>query len=171
MVTLDGFMAGPNEDLDWHVWDEEMEKYAHDLLDSVDTLIFGRVTYQLMADYWPSATDSIAPKMNQIPKLVFSRTLEKVEWQNSRLAKNDVSEEISKLKQQPGKDLVIFGSASLASSFINLGLVDEYQMIVNPVILASGKPLFKNIRGKLSLKLFETKPFRCGNVILYYQPA
>lgn len=171
MVSLDGFFEGPNKELDWFVVDDEMFKYFHDLLNSVDAILFGRVTYQLMADYWPSATESIAPKMNNLPKIVFSKTLEKGEWKNSRLVKENITEEVSNLKKQSGKDLVIFGSASIASSFIKLGLIDEYRIIVNPVVLGSGKPLFKDIKEKINMKLLKTQTFSCGNVILYYQPT
>jgi len=176
MVTLDGFFAGPNGEIDWHVVDEEFNEYADDLLSSVDTLLFGRVTYQLMADYWPSpsaTTDDpiIADKMNQLHKIAFSRTLEKVEWNNSRLVKGNIAEEMAKLKQQPGKDMAIFGSGSIVSTFTQRGLIDEYRIIVNPVVLGNGKPLFKGIHDKLNLKLLKTKTFRSGNVMLCYQPA
>ena len=176
MVTLDGFFAGPNGEIDWHVVDDEFNEYADDFLSSVDTLLFGRVTYQLMADYWPSpsaTTDDpiIADKMNQLHKIAFSKTLEKVEWNHSRLVKGNIAEEIAKLKQQPGKDMAIFGSGSIVSTFTQLGLIDEYRIIVNPVVLGSGKPLFKGIYDKLNLKLLKTKTFRSGNIMLCYQPA
>jgi dihydrofolate reductase len=172
MLSLDGFIEGPNRELDWHVWDEEMEKYMYDdVLNKVDAILLGRVAYQLLADYWPSATDSIAPKMNNLPKIVFSKTLQKVEWNNSRLVKENIADEVSKIKQQPGKDLVLFAGADIASTFIQLDLIDEYRIIVNPVVLGSGKPLFKDINDKLNLKLLKTKTFSCGNIILYYQPV
>jgi len=176
MVTLDGFFAGPNGEIDWHVVDEEFNEYANDFLSSVDTLLFGRVTYQLMADYWPSpsaTTDDpiIADKMNQLRKIAFSKTLEKVEWNNSRLVKGNIAEEIAKLKQQPGKDMAIFGSGSIVSTLTQLGLIDEYRIMVNPVVLGNGKPLFKDIHDKLNLKLLRTKTFRSGNIMLCYQPA
>jgi dihydrofolate reductase len=175
MITLDGFFEGPNRDIGWHNVDEEFNEFAIDQLNSADGLIFGRVTYQLMAGYWPTelaTTDDpiVAGLMNRIPKIVFSRTLEKVEWNNTRLVKEDVAGEISKLKQQTGKDLYIFGSADLASTFTELGLIDEYRIIVNPVVLGSGTPLFKDLNHKLNLKLLKTKTFKSGNVLLYYQP-
>ncbi len=171
VVSLDGFIEGPDKELDWFVDDDEMFKYFHDLLNSVDAMLYGRVSYQLMADYWPAATSEFADKMNKMPKIVFSRTLEKVEWNNSRLVKENIAEEISKMKQQPGKDLVLFAGADIASTFRQLGLIDEYRIIVNPVVLGSGKPLFKDIMDRLNLKLLKTKTFSCGNVILYYQPT
>jgi dihydrofolate reductase len=179
LVTLDGFFAGPKGELDWHIVDEEFNQYAIDLLSKVDALLFGRVTYQLMADYWPAAATNpatpksdleIADKMNNLPKIVFSKTLQKVEWKNTRLVKENIAEEISKIKEQPGKDMVIFGSGSIVSTFMQLGLIDEYRIIVNPVVLGNGKPLFKGINDKQNLKLVKTRVFGSGVVILYYQP-
>jgi dihydrofolate reductase len=176
MVTLDGFFEGPNGEIDWHKVDEEFNQFAIDQLNSVDVLLFGRVTYELMASYWPTpaatADDPIvAEKMNTMPKIVFSRTLEKAEWNNTRLVKENVVEEITRLKQQPGQDLIIFGSADLTATFIQYGLIGEYRIMVNPVVLGNGKPLFKGIKDKFNLKLLKTKTFRSGNVLLYYQPA
>jgi len=176
MVTLDGFFEGPNGEIDWHNADEEFNEFAVDQVKSADGLIFGRVTYELMASYWPTpaaqADDPIvAEKMNTMPKIVFSRTLKTVEWNNTRLVKGDTVKEISELKQQPGKDLLIFGSADLASTLTNLGLIDEYRIMVNPVVLGKGKPLFKDIKGKLNLRLLRTRNFSNGNVLLYYEPV
>jgi dihydrofolate reductase len=179
MVTLDGFFEGPNKELDWHIVDMGLNHYANDLLSNVDALLFGRVTYQLMADYWPAAATNpstpksdleIADKMNNLPKIVFSKTLQEVKWNNSRLVKENIAEEISKMKQQPGKDMVIFGSGSIVSTFMQHGLIDEYRIIVNPVVLGNGKPLFKGIKDKQNLKLLKTRVFGSGVVILYYQP-
>ncbi len=126
MVTLDGFFAGPNGEIDWFVWNEEMAKYAIDLVSTVDTILFGRVTYELMASYWPSASPPtedpiIIDKMNNLPKIVFSNTLERVEWKNTRLIKQVTAEEILKMKNQPGKNMVIYGSGSIVPSLMNLG--------------------------------------------------
>ncbi len=175
VVTVDGFYAGPNDEIDWHNVDAEFNAYAGDLLDAVDAILFGRVTYQGMAAYWPTplaATDDplIAAKMNALPKIVFSKTLETVEWNNTRLVKGDLGEELSKLKQPPGKDLVVFGSGGLVSALTRLGLIDEYRLMVNPVALGSGKPLFKDLKDRLNLKLLRTRTFVSGNVLLYYQP-
>ena len=175
LITLDGFFAGPNGEIDWHHVDEEFNEFAAEQLDSTDGLMFGRVTYQLMASYWPTEaalTDDpiITGKMNAMPKIVFSRTLAKAEWNNTRLVKENIAEEISKLKQQPGRDLFLFGSADLAATLTQLGLIDEYRIIVNPVVLGSGKPLFKDVQHRLELKLVKTRTFRNGNVLLYYQP-
>ncbi len=174
MATLDGFFAGPNGEIDWHHVDEEFNEFAIAQLNAADGLLFGRATYQGMASYWPTdmarTNDPIvADKMNTLPKIVFSRTLERVEWNNTRLVKGNIAEEISKLKQQPGQDWLLFGSADLASTLTNLGLIDEYRVMVNPVVLGSGQPLFKGIQDKLYLKLVNTRVFRSGNVLLCYQ--
>jgi dihydrofolate reductase len=174
-VTIDGFFAGPNGEIDWFVWDEETAQYSKELLGSVDTILFGRVTYELMASYWPTASPPtedpvIIDAMNNLPKIVFSRTLEKTGWKNTRLVKEINKEEILKLKHQPGKGMVIYGSGSIVSTFTQLGLIDEYRLFVNPIVLGSGKSLFKDIRGKLNLKLVNTKTFKNGVVLLEYQP-
>ena len=176
-VSLDGFIAGPEGEIDWFVWDEEMAKYSRDLLYSIDTLLFGRVTYELMAGYWPTASppsedQAIIDAMNSLPKIVFSRTLARADWTNTTLVKEINKEEILKMKQQPGMDMVIFGSGSIVSTFAQLGLIDEYRIIVNPVVLGRGKPLFKDIRDRINLRLLKTKTFSSnGNVILYYGQA
>ena len=170
-VSLDGFFAGPNGEIDWFVWDEETAKYSRGLAASIDTILFGRVTYELMAGYWPTiATEDpvITEYMNHSPKIVFSRTLEKADWKNTKLIKELNKEEILNLKKQPGKDMVIYGSGSIVSTLAKWGLIDDYRLFVNPVVLGSGKPLFKGLDGKLQLKLFSTKTFHCGVVLLHY---
>ncbi len=176
MVTLDGFFEGPNQDIGWHHVDEEFNQFAIEQTSSVDTILFGRVTYEGMASYWPTSaaiTDDpvIADLMNRLPKIVFSRTLQKAEWNNTRLIKDHIAEEITKLKQQPGKDLAIFGSANLLSTLVQMDLVDEHRIMVNPVVLGSGTPLFQGVNEPIELKLLKTKAFDSGNVLLYYQPA
>jgi dihydrofolate reductase len=175
MVSLDGFFEGPNHELDWHNVDTEFNEFAAGQLNEVDILLFGRRTYQLMAGYWPTqfARENdpiVAEKMNNLPKIVFSKTLEKAEWNNSRLAKENIAEEIMKLKQQPGKDMAIFGSSNLCVSLIQLSLIDDLRIMINPVVLGKGNPLFGGINYKLNLKLLKTKIFRSVNVLLYYQP-
>lgn len=172
-VTLDGFMEGPNRELNdtAEVVDEDFDRYATEMLNSIDAILLGRVTYQLFTDYWPSATGPDADKLNELPKIVFSRTLEKVEWNNSRLIKENVAQEVEGLKQQPGKDLALFGSADLASTFIRLGLIDVYRIFVTPVVLGRGSPMFKEIQDRIDLKLLKATTWGSGVVALYYQPA
>ena len=123
-----------------------------------------------MASYWPTApVDEIAEKMNNLPKVVFSKTLLKAEWNNSRLVANNIEEEVSRLKGQPGKDMVIFGSAMLASSLLQWGLVDEYRVILQPVLLGSGSPLFRDVTERIRMKLISAKSFGSGVVLLSYQ--
>lgn len=174
-VTLDGFFAGPNGEIDWFKRNEEMAKYAIEGASTESIILLGRVTYELMAGYWPSASPPaedpiLIDKMNNLPKIVFSKTLEKAEWSNTRLIKDNIAKEIQKMKQQPGKDMVILGSGSIVQTFTNLGLIDEYQLLVHPVVLGSGKPLFKDIKDRINLKLVKTKTFSSGNILLVYQP-
>jgi dihydrofolate reductase len=173
MVTLDGYFAGPNGEIDWFFWNEEMANYSADLLSRVDTILFGRVTYELMADYWPSASMTaeepiIIDKMNNLPKIVFSKTLEKAEWENTKLVEEINKDDILKMKQQPGKDIVIYGSGSIVSALTQLGLIDEYRILVNPIILGSGKLLFKNLTERVNLKLVQTKTFKSSVILLHY---
>lgn len=173
MVTLDGLFAGPNGEIDWFSWNEEMARYAIDLISSVDTLLFGRVTYELMAGYWPSASPPaedpiIIDRMNNLRKIVFSKKLEKAEWKNTELNKEIVAAEVSGMKSQPGKNMVIYGSGTIVTAFMNLGLIDEYHLLVNPVVLGRGKPLFKDLKDMHKLKLVRTKTFSNGVVVLQY---
>ncbi len=176
MVSLDGYYEGPNHDINWHTVDEDFNTFAIDQLNTVDAIIFGRATYEGMYSYWPTpealANDAlVASYMNNMPKIVISRTLDKAEWQNTRLIKDNVAEELTALKQQPGKDLIIFGSGDLTVSLADLGLIDEYRIMVAPVALGAGKPLFTGLQRKLDLKLIKSTTFRSGNVLLYYAPA
>jgi dihydrofolate reductase len=176
MVTLDGYFEGPKQEIDWHNVDEEFNEFAIQQLDEIGVLLFGRVTYEVMASFWPTqfAMENdpvVAEKMNSIPKIVFSRTLGKAEWNNTRLVKDNVAEEVSRLKQEQGRDLAIFGSANLTANLLQMGLVDELRIMVNPVILGEGHPLFGGIHDRLKLKLLRTRTFRSGNVLLCYQPV
>ncbi len=175
MVTLDGFFEGPNRDISWHNVNEEFNQFAIEQTGTVGAILFGRVTYEGMASYWPTpAAQSddpvVANLMNILPKVVFSRTLQKAEWNNTRLITNNVAEEILKMKQESGNDLAVFGSADLLSNLMQMNLVDEHRVMVNPVLIGSGTPLFKSIAQKVNLKLVKARTFKSGNVLLYYQP-
>jgi len=173
LVTLDGFFEGPKSwDIDWHdsVWGDEMETYAIEQSKSTGMLLFGRVTYEGMAGYWPSQKGEVADFMNTIPKIVFSRTMTRAEWNNTRLVKENAEEEVAKLKRQPGKNLFVFGSANLSSTLLDHGLFDEIDLAVAPVLLGRGNPLFKASPDRLKLKLLEARPLKSGGVILRYQP-
>jgi dihydrofolate reductase len=156
-----------------------MGLYESDLVSEADTLLLGRVTYQSFAGSWPHVPDNpsategekeYARKLNAMRKIVFSRTLESAEWNNSTLRKEVIPEEIEQLKQEPGRDMLIYGSASIIQTLTNHGLIDEYQVLVHPVISGGGKPLFQNIQHQVKLKLVNTKTHPSGVVVLSYQP-
>jgi len=181
-VTLDGHVAGANGEMDWvgQFYDEAMGNYENDLVSAADTLLLGRVTYQSFAGSWPKVPDDptsppglveYARKLNAMRKIVFSRTLESVEWNNSILVQEVLPEEITKLKQEPGSDIVIYGSVSIVGALANLGLIDEYQLLVHPIVLGSGKPLFQDIKQRVNLQLIQTKTHPSGVVLLSYQPT
>ncbi len=178
LVTVDGFFAGPKGEIDWHNYDEEMGAYSVEQLKSLGALIFGKTTYEVMANYWPTpdgikGEPVVAGIMNSIPKIVFSKTLQEVKdgqvWKNVRVLHEINPEEIIKLKEQEGGDIAIFGSGEIVQQFTNLGLIDEYRLIVNPLVLGYGKALFKDVKDKLKLKLDKTRVFENGNVLLIYE--
>ncbi len=170
-VSLDGVMEEPS----WTgpYFNEEVAKFQFDLLFASDALLLGRVTYQGFAAAWPSMTDEegFADRMNSLPKFVVSTTLEEVEWNNSSLIKGNVAEEVSRLKQQPGQDILIYGSGDLVHTLMQHDLIDEYRLMVHPVVLGGGKRLFGEGSDTKALRLVETKTFSSGVVVLSYQPA
>jgi dihydrofolate reductase len=174
MITLDGFFEGPNREIDWHIVDEEFNHYAIEMLDDAEILLFGRITYQLMESYWPapeaiSNDPVVAAKMNSLRKVVVSRSLEKADWNNSVLLKENVPAEINRLKKQAKKNLVIFGGSDLALSLIGHRLIDEFRIIINPVLLGSGKRLFQGLEERLKLVLLHSKGFKSGNTMNTYR--
>ncbi len=174
MISLDGFFEGPNKDITWHVVDEEFNQFSIEQIKSVETILFGRLTYELMAGFWPSPTalaedPIVANLMNSHPKIVFSNTLHKAEWNNTRLVSGDSSQEVKRLKMLPGKDLMIFGSGELVSSLTRDRLIDEYRLMVNPVVLGNGRLMFSGLEEKLPLRLLSSRIFKSGNVLLSYQ--
>ncbi|MGI8583688.1 MAG: dihydrofolate reductase family protein [Chitinophagaceae bacterium] len=173
-MTLDGFC-----DHTAIIADDEIHQHYNELLRNADTLIYGRITYQLMESYWPTVvknptgnkpTDEFAVIIDDISKIVFSHTLKNVEWKNAKLAKGGIKEEVLELKQQAGKDILV-GSPSLIVSLMELNLIDQFQLCVHPVIVGNGLPLFKNINDKTIFKLIKTKTFGCGAIALYYEPT
>ncbi len=173
LVTLDGFFEGPKGELDWFIVEEEFFDYVKELFETVDTILFGRKTYQMMEKYWPTADDNdptITHQMNKLPKIVFSKTLANAEWNNSKIIRDNIAEEIHEMKKLPGKNMVIFGSGEIVSFLTNQGLVDEYRIILNPVILGKGNPMFKSINEKIKLNLLKSKKLKSGVMILYYEP-
>lgn len=172
LMTLDGFVEGPNRDISWHedVWGEELEQLSIQQVNEAGGLLFGRVTYELMANHWPSATGTVAEFMNAAPKYVFSRTVKKSPWNNTQIFTDDAPGTVARLKRDSAKDVFLFGSADLAATLIPHGLIDEFRIAVNPVILGGGTPLFKPGE-KVRLKLIDSRPLSTGIVILRYMPA
>jgi dihydrofolate reductase len=174
VVSLDGYFEGPDHSIDWHRVDQEYNDYAAALLRSADAILFGRVTYELMAGYWPTpeaiANDPvIAELMNAHRKIVFSKTLKRADWHNTTIVKANILEEIRKLKQEPGKDLVVLGSGTLVAELTKIGLIDQYQLMVNPVVLGHGTPLFQGLENRVNLELEQCKAFSSGNVLFCYR--
>ena len=173
-MTLDGFC-----DHTAMTADDEVHQHYNDLLSDADTLIYGRTTYQLMESYWPTVVkdptgnkpiDDFAVLIDEISKIVYSRTLKNVDWKNTELKNELIKEDILELKQKGGKNILV-GSPSLIVAFAQLDLVDEYQLGVHPTVIGGGLPLFKNIKDRIDLKLSKTKTFGCGALMLYYEPT
>ncbi|MBZ5682977.1 MAG: dihydrofolate reductase family protein [Acidobacteriia bacterium] len=173
LLTLDGFFEGVKSwALDWHqyVWGDELERLSVEQLRTADMLLFGRITYAGMAAYWQSAQGEVATFMNSLPKVVFSRTLDRADWNNTKLVKGDVASEVRELKRQGEGNIFVFGSAGLSTTLMEQGLFDEYRLGLVPVVLGSGKPLFGGNLSRLRLKLLEARPLSSGCVILRYVP-
>jgi len=177
MVSLDDFIEGPDRELDWVSIDEELHQFANDQQREIDTILYGRRMYEVMS-YWETADTNLSSSAHElefariwkpIPKIVFSKTLEQVQG-NARLVRDNIAGEVARLKAQPGKALEISGP-TIASTVIQLGLVDEYRLFVQPVILGSGTPFFPPLAGKINLQLVETRWFSSGVVYLRYRPA
>lgn len=174
-VSLDGFIEGPNRELDWHLVDDELHNYVNDVLGKVGAFLSGRVTYELMADFWPTADAdpaSTGPMVEfasiwrDMPKIVYSSTLEQAGW-NTTIKQDVVAEEILELKAEPGGDLVLSG-ADIAAAFMRHDLIDEYRLYVHPVVIGAGKPLFPASDTRIGLQLAETRAFGNGVVLLRY---
>lgn len=175
-VTLNGYYKGPEGDIGWHRHGAEEGEYASEGLKSESILLFGRVTYEMMASYWPTPMaiqndPVVAEGMNNAEKVVFSRSLKNAAWNNTRIVKDNIVEEIKKMKRTAGKDMTILGSGSIVTQFAEQGLIDEYQFMVDPVVLGDGTPMFQSIKQKLDLKLTNTRTFKSGVVLLCYEPV
>jgi dihydrofolate reductase len=178
-VSLDGYFVDANGDMSWanaHHQDAEWNAFVSENAQGGGVLVFGRVTYEMMAGFWPTpfaaeTMPAVAEGMNRLPKVVFSRTLDRASWHNTRLVKGDPAAEVRRLKDEPGADLVILGSGTIVAQLAQAGLIDEYQIVVNPVVLGRGRTLFDGVEGKLALKLTGVRSFGNGNVFLRYTPA
>jgi dihydrofolate reductase len=178
-ITLDGYFSGPNGDMSFfhnRFRDEEFYAFAVDNIKAADTLLFGRVTYDLMVSHWPTQEaikndPVVAERMNSLPKFVFSRTLARTPWNNTQLVKGDLVSEVRKLKEAPGNRMAILGSGNIVAQLAPHGLIDEYEIVLNPVAIGAGRAMFEGINEPLNLKLTKTRVFRNGNVLLCYQPT
>ncbi len=175
-MSLDGFFAGPNGEIDWFINDPEVDQALHQMMQP-DTLLMGRVTYELFVSFWPHVGNDpnvpegvrqMAAELNQMTKLVFSRTLAEVTWVNTQLGHGDVVQQVEAIKEGTGADITIFGSGSIVQQLADARLIDEYLVVVTPVILGQGKPLFLDVN-QLSLQLLKAKSFVSGNILLHYR--
>ena len=178
-LSVDGFVAGPKGELNWMVWDwdDELKKYVTDLTDSIDTILLGRKMTDGFVSHWsnvlknPQGPDyTAAKKFVHTPKVVFTKTLNESKWENTTLATGELKDEISKLKKQKGKDIIVYGGAGFVSSLIRKGLIDEYHLFINPVAIGKGMTIFKDSETMTNLKLVESKAFDCGIVMNFYKP-
>lgn len=177
-VSLDGYFVDANGDMSWAKADHqdaEWDAFVADNAKGGGVLVFGRITYEMMASFWPTpfAIESmpvVAAGMNSMPKVVFSRTLDQASWTNTKLVKSDMAAEIRKMKYESGDGMAILGSGSIVSQLTQEGLIDEYQVVVNPIVLGKGRTMFDGVKEKLSLKLTKTRAFGNGNVYLCYEP-
>jgi len=176
-ASLDGFVGGTNGELNWATVDDEIFDFVSTLTDQADTALYGRVTFQMMEDYWPTAGEKPnASKHDKehsiwyknVSKVVLSKTMNETGLKNTKVISDNLLENITKLKQQPGKNILIFGSPRASHSLLNIGLIDEYWIFVNPILLGQGIPLFEHVPGKIKLKLIESKTFTSGVVALHY---
>jgi len=173
MISADGYHESADGSLSWHNVDAEFNDFAVEQLDDADTLLFGRRTYQLMAEFWPSPAavhddPAVAGRMNSYQKIVVSRTLTSADWAPTTLISDDVPAQVGKLKEQPGRDIALLGSSTLAASLLDLGLIDELRIMVNPVVLGAGRPVLAGAR-RTRLTLARRREFRSGNVLLTYR--
>jgi dihydrofolate reductase len=178
-ISLDGFVAVPSGDGLTPVMeggsglapeDPELTRTKVAWLWEAGAHLMGRVTYEEMASYWPSSTHDYAAPMNEIPKVVFSSSIERADWPESRIARGDLAEEVAGLKREAGKDMIAWGGARFAQSLARLGLIDEYRLVTHPVAVANGEPLFKDLSAPSRLRLVEIRPFKSA-VVQVYEPA
>jgi dihydrofolate reductase len=174
-VTLDGYFCGPNGDLSWakQNLDEEWKKFVEENASAGGYLLMGRVTYDMMIQYWPTSQAAkndpvVAEQMNKRQKFVFSRTIDKPTWNNTKVINGDIAAEVKRLKEESEKDITILGSGSIVSQLTQAGLIDEYKFSVNPVIIGKGRTVFEGVKDKMNLKLIESRNFKNGNAVLHY---
>jgi len=175
-MTLNGYYKGPNGEINWHQHGGEEAEYSAESLKAESMLLFGRVTYEMMASFWPTpdamkSLPEVAEGMNKAEKIVFSRTMKKADWNNTRVISGNIVEEVKKLKESSPKDMTILGSGSILTQFAEAGLIDDYQFMINPVALGAGEPIFKGLKNILNLELISVKTFKNGILLLNYKPV
>jgi dihydrofolate reductase len=171
-MTVDGYIAGPNGEMDWMVfnWDNELKKYVTEISESFDCIILGRKLAQGFIPHWASNPEQEgADKFNSTKKFVFTKTIDKSEWDNTILAKGDLVDEITKLKNQDGKDIIVYGGSTFVSALIKKGLVDEFHLFINPTAIGSGLTIFNELDSRQNLTLIKSISFDCGIVVLNYK--
>ena len=175
-MSVDGCIAGPNGEMDWLVGDEKYNRYVNELTESIDTILLGRKMVDGFISYWSNVMNkpddpwnAIAKKMIETPKVVFTKTLSKSKWLNTDLATGNLKDEITKLKTQNDKDIIVYGGASFDSSLIKENLVDEFYLFINPVVIGTGKTIFKDLNQIQKFTLIESITFDCGIVLLHYE--
>jgi dihydrofolate reductase len=172
-VSLDGYISDNRGDTNWFMNNDAINAYSMNILNATDTMLLGRTTYELFRGYWPTANEPGSKELNAMEKVVFSRTLDAVDWGDwgkARLVKDDIAGEVNRLKALPGKDMVIFAGAGIISTFRKLNLIDEYRLLLHPVVLGGGLPLFAQDEGRMNLKLLSAALLADGVVLLTYQP-
>jgi len=176
-MSIDGYFTDGNGDMSWaHKRDPEWQTFVSENASGGGQLLFGRVTYELMASFWPTplaaqSNPIVVERMNNLRKFVFSTTLEEAAWNNTTLLKGDLSTEVRKLKQEPGPNIVVMGSGSIVAQLADAGLIDEYQIVLNPLVVGNGRTLFEGVKRKLAMKLAKSRAFGNGNVVLFYEPV
>jgi len=176
-TSLDGFVAGPNGEMNWIKLDDELFDFVATMTANADTALYGRVTYEMMQSYWPTAGEQPNASKhdkehsawyNKVSKVVLSNTINETGLTNTKVIGDHLTDNINKIKKQEGKNILIFGSPAASHSLLSLGLIDEFWLFVNPILLGEGKPLFKGINETIKLKLAESKTFACGVIALHY---
>jgi dihydrofolate reductase len=176
-MSVDGYVAGPNGEMDWMTWnwDDELKNYVNDLTDSVDTILLGRKMAGGFIAHWANTITmpddpgfEFGNKMMDKPKFVFTKTLSDSEWENTSLAKGDIAEEVTQLKNQSGQDIIVYGGAGFVSSLVKHNLIDEYHLFINPAVIGDGMAIFKETEQRLNLELIKATQFECGIVVVTY---
>ena len=176
-VSLDGYFTDDKGDMSWaHKSDPEFNAWTEENAKGGGTLLFGRITYEMMASFWPTPAaletmPVVAKQMNDLPKVVFSRTMDKATWQNTKLVKSGLVDEVRRMKKESGDGMVIMGSGTIVSQLAQAGLIDEFQIVVNPIVLGKGRTMFDGVKDRLNFKRTSTRTFGNGNTVLCYEPA